>query len=177
MKNKIVIIGAGGHGKVVADAILKQGKFTLLGFFDDNKPINVIYYNGFSVIGKSTDLEKIKTITDFFIVAIGNNEIRKSVYENLKHFIEPAIIIHPSAIISPSVSIEKGTVILANTVINADASIGENCIINSLSLIDHETNVGNNVHISQGTIVGSNVKICDNSITKIGEKIDSFTNY
>jgi sugar O-acyltransferase (sialic acid O-acetyltransferase NeuD family) len=174
MKNTLVIIGAGGHGKVVLETALLQGDYQIAGFIDDAVRVDEI--NGFLRIGTIDELLNQKIKADCFIVAIGNNETRKNLFEKLKSFMKPAIIKHPSAVISVSASIGNGTVILANSVINAGTSIGENCIINSMCLIDHETEIGNHVHISQGTIVGSNVKICDSFSTTIGDKIDSFSN-
>jgi sugar O-acyltransferase (sialic acid O-acetyltransferase NeuD family) len=173
MENKIVIIGAGGHAKVVADAVIKQGQYVIAGFADDAKPLNTVINKRFSVIAKTNEIKKIAGAADYFVIAIGNNKTRSELFELFMDKMKPATIIHPSAVISENVKIGEGTVILANAVINEDSEIGNNCIINSMALIDHETKIGDNVHISQGSIVGSNCDIKPFYSTDLGECIDS----
>ena len=168
MKKTLLIVGSGGHGKVVHEAALLQNAVDILGFADDRN-------TGKHILGTISDFETGKIKADCFIVAIGNNEARKNIYLRLTHYCEPAVIIHPSAVVSSAAGIGKGTVILANAVINAEAYVGENCIINSMSLVDHETQIGNHSHISQGTMVGSNVEIGDCFLSEIGERIKSFS--
>ena len=168
MKKKLVIVGAGGHGKVVKEAALLQMEFDVIGFTDDRE-------SGNEILGTLSDFLSGKINADYFVVAIGNNEARKNIFEKLSVNHEAAVILHPSAVISASAKIGRGTVVLANAVINAEAIIGENCIINSLSLIDHQSFIGNHSHIAQGAIVGSNVKVKDNCTTELGERIKSFS--
>ena len=175
MENKIIIIGAGGHGKVVADAILKQNKYSIAGYADDNIPIGNILNNGYRVICKISEIDKMLTYANYFIVAIGNNNTRSSIYNSLKNKLKPAIIIHPSCILSSNIKLSDGCILLANAVISEDVEIGENCIINSLSLIDHETTINDHVHISQGSIVGSNCKIKSYHTSELGDKIKSYS--
>ena len=127
----VIIIGAGGHAKVIADIIYKSGD-NLIGFLDDNIDLqNKKVFLDKSVIGLVTDCEAIqeKNQEYFFVVGIGNNYIRKEIFEKCRLNYYTAI--HPSAIISNQVQIGKGTVIMANAVINANADIGTNCIINT----------------------------------------------
>ncbi|HQH18290.1 MAG TPA: hypothetical protein PKZ43_01950 [Bacteroidales bacterium] len=173
MKNKIVIIGAGGHAKVVADAVIKQGKYTLAGFVDDDETCIFILNNGFKVIAKTNEIEKIIIAADYFIVAIGDNNIRYKLFKTFKQKMKPATIIHPSAVISQNVKIGEGCAILANAVINEDVEIGNNCIINAMVLIDHETSIGENGHISQGSIIGSNCIVKSFHTSDLGERIKS----
>ncbi|MFA6924327.1 MAG: hypothetical protein WC223_08745 [Bacteroidales bacterium] len=175
MKNKIIIIGAGGHAKVVADAVLKQGQYTIAGFADDTKPLNNILNNGYKVIAKTNEIDKIADIAEYFVVAIGNNKVRSEKYESLKQKIKPAAIIHPAAVLSSNVKIGNGCVVLANAVINEDVEIGSNCIINVMALIDHETKIGEHVHVSQGSIIGSNCVIKSFYTTELGERLKSGT--
>ena len=174
MKNNIVIIGAGGHGRVVLDTILKQGAYHVLGFIDDHIPEGTIF-NGVKVIGNTKNTEWISAGAEFFIVALGNNTLRKNLYDNFKSLLKPATVVHPSAVIADSVAIGLGCMVLANTVIGSNAVIGENCIINVMSLVDHDSQLADHVHVSQGTIIGSNVKVPTLHITKLGERIFSNT--
>jgi len=168
MQKKIIIIGAGGHGKVVADAVLSNGKFILAGFADDNVTISSEVYLSYKVLCK-IDNSEIQRYADGFIVAIGNNEIRKSKYEMLKTKMDPVTVIHSFTHIAGDVILGSGTMILAGAVINPSVKIGENCIINSMSFIDHDTTIGSHSHVGQCAIVGSGNKSEELSDIKQGE--------
>ena len=168
----MLIYGAGGHGKVVAEAAMLAG-FSVVGFIDDNRPSGAKVLKDISIIASSE--EDLSSFGEYFIVAIGDNKVRKQKYNQLVNILKPSIIIHPYAAVSDEANIGAGTVILAGAVINAGVEVGVNCIINSLSLIDHESRIGDNSHIAQGSIIGSNVSLSDESTTSLGERINSFT--
>jgi len=175
IKPKIILIGAGGHGKVLVDAIILQGKYEIAGFVDSKIDIGTEIFRNYRVILQQNELSKISNYADFFIVAIGNNTIREKIYAEAEKYIKPAIIIHPSAIIGSDVSIGDGTVVLINSVINTCSRIGKNAIVNSGVIIDHECTIGSHIHLSIGTLVGSNTVIGDNITTSIGQHIQSFS--
>jgi acetyltransferase EpsM len=137
--NRILIIGAGGHAKAVADTILLQGKYTIAGFLDDKVPKDQVVFRNLRCIGSASEFPKD---ADAFVAAIGNNPIRKKIFECYCARYEGAVILHPLASVSPEAVIGKGTVVLAGAVVAQGAQVGENCILNSLSLVDHETKVG-----------------------------------
>jgi sugar O-acyltransferase (sialic acid O-acetyltransferase NeuD family) len=176
MGNRIAIIGAGGHGKVVCDAILAQNEYVINGFVDVSLPVGTVVINGYQVIANQNNLESLKSQVDFFIVAIGDNKIRNHVFELAKAILKPAIVIHPSAVVGSDVQIGSGTVVLANSVINASSKIGENVIVNSRVVVDHDCVIGNDIHLSIGTMVGSNSKINNGYLSAIGENINAFSN-
>lgn len=171
---KLFIIGAGGHGKVVVDAAIAAG-YKVAGFIDDigEKTAKGIYNIG--IIGPVCDAIKIIGKNDLFVVAIGNNNTRKKIFNKLNGNAKAAIVIHPSAIVSQTVKVGAGSVILPNAVINSGAGIGNNCIINSLSLVDHETVIGSHSHIAQGSIIGSMCVLPEMITTELGQKIKSGT--
>lgn len=175
MKQKIIVIGAGGHGKVVSDAIIAQDKYILVGFVDVLLPIGTEVIGGFKVIEKQENLHLLKSKADVFLVAIGNNKVREVLFHLAAEYLSPAIVIHPSVILGSNVSIGEGTVILANAIISAFSEIGNNTIINASSVVDHECRIGSNCHISIGTMVGSNSVVEDNYTSSIGENISSFS--
>jgi acetyltransferase EpsM len=176
MQKEIIIIGGGGFAKVLIDAIILEAKFKIAGFCIDNIPIGNCIFEKYSVIS-DTKLSSINEINDYyFIIALGDNQIRKRFYQNALLKCKPARIIHPSAIIGSAVEIGNGTVVMANAVINAYSSIGNNTIINTGVIIDHDSKIGNHVHLKIGTLVGGNSDIADNLTTKIGEFINSFSN-
>ena len=172
MTNNLIIVGAGGHGKVVLDAALKQKKYNIIGFADDGKGVGSKVSGDYMVICDNSAVLQMQNI-HYFIVAIGNNTIREKIFNELKDKLKPATIIHTSAVISDNANIQFGTVVLANAVINPGANIGNNCIINAMALVDHDSTIGNNTHLSPGTIVGSHTNIPNNYTSTLGEKIKS----
>lgn len=149
---EIIIIGAGGHAKVVADLILKTGN-KLLGFLDDLSNVDQIF--GFKILGNISKCLEYKDKK--FIIAIGNNYIRKKI--SAEYDLKYISLIHPSACIGLGVSIDEGTAVLANCVINSGAKIGKHCIINTASIIEHDNLVENFAHVSPNACLGGNVQI------------------
>ena len=172
---KIVIIGSGGHGKVVYDAIKQSNEYEVVGFVDAKVPVGTIIMDQQEVRLMQSDLHLISTIADYFIVAVGNNGIRCELFEKALNYAQPATIIHPSAIIGQDVIVEEGSVVLANAVIATESKIGKNTIINAGVIVDHESIVGSHVHLSIGTLVGSNSSIADGLVTSIGHIIPTFS--
>lgn len=158
--NRLIIIGAGGHGKVIADVAIKCG-YRNIKFLDDNIVGNCF---GFPIIGKIKDLENYNDGSTNFIIAIGNNKIRKIIAQKYK--IDWCNLVHPTAVISTNVQLGVGTVIMANAVVNADAKIGNHCIINSSAVVEHDNTIGDFVHISPNVSIAGNVKIGE--LTHIG---------
>lgn len=175
MKKRVAIIGAGGHGKVIADAILKSNSYELVGFVDAKLAIGTNVFGAFKVVATQENIQLIIPQIDCFIIGIGSNEIREIVAASLPNNIEWATIIHPSASISLQTEIGEGSVILANSVINADSKIGRFCIIDSGSIVDHECEIGDFSHLSIGTCVGSNSKISAKTKSDLGQIFQPFT--
>ena len=112
MANRIVIIGAGGHARVVCDAILLAKKYELVGFVDVAVPVGTEIMNGYKVIAAQSELASIKNKADLFIVAIGNNKVRSVLFEQMRSQMLPATVVHPSAVIGSGVVLGAGTVVL-----------------------------------------------------------------
>lgn len=154
---KIILIGAGGHSKSVADSIDKQ-TYELCGFIDENKKGNHL---GLKIFGsKIEDIPNFKNYSYF--VSIGDVFYRKKWYDKLEELgLDIINIIDPSAIISPSAHIGKGNFVGKMVIINADARIGNNNVINSKALIEHECVVGNHNHLSTNSVINGNVIVED----------------
>ena len=166
MKDKIVIIGASGHGKVVAD-ILNGYKEII--FLDDDETKDII--GKYLVAGRSKDIDNYKDECDC-IIAIGNNTIREKIYNKLSKLgINQITLIHPTAVIDKTVVIEEGTVVMANAVLNADVKIGKGCIINTAATIDHDCTINDFVHISPGVKIAGTVDIGKRTWIGIGSSI------
>lgn len=147
---KLIIIGASGHGKVIADIAVKSGYEEII-FLDDNEEIKDCA--GFPVIGKVSEADRFDCDK---IVAIGNAKIREKIQEGLSNV---TTLIHPNAVISRRVKIGEGSVVMAGSVINSDVVIGRGCIINTCSSVDHDCVIKDYVHISVGAHVAGTVTI------------------
>lgn len=149
---KLTIIGASGHGKVVAEVALHCG-YDEIEFLDDNDEVKTC--GKWPVVGKTE--EAAKTKTDLFI-AIGNARVRKALFEK---FGEDRIVtlIHPNSIISESASIGSGSVVMAGVIINPEARIGKGCIINTASSVDHDCVLDDFVHVAVGSHLSGTVRV------------------
>lgn len=148
--NRLTIIGASGHGKVVAD-IAELNGYKEIAFLDDNETVKECA--GWPVIGKSVDAPK----GDVFI-AVGNADTRERLMNQYRDRNLP-VLIHPNAVIADGVKIGEGTVVMAGSVINPGARIGKGCIVNTSSSIDHDCEVGDFVHVSVGAHLCGTVKV------------------
>lgn len=166
---KLIIIGASGHGKVIAN-IAKLNGYTDITFLDDD--LSKKKNGKYDVIGTSSDIDKYRNVDTDFFVGIGNNAIRKKMTEILlEKEIHQPILIHPSAVIDETASIEEGTAVMANVVINADARIGKYCIINTATTVDHDCIIHDYVHLSPGVHVAGTVEIGKSCWIGIGASI------
>ena len=157
-KKRLAILGASGHGKVVADAALK-GEWDEIIFFDDAWP-ELTEVGPWQVIGNSRHLLERSLNFDGAVIAIGNNMIRLEKQHEVEQVgMQLVTIIHPSAIVSSYSKIGIGSVVFAGAVINAFATIGCGCIINTGSTIDHDCVLADGVHISPGAHLAGMVTV------------------
>lgn len=170
---KVIIVGGGGHARVLADLILSDSNLELVGFADDQINAGHEVLPGIKVLCQ-TDPKACSAYAQYFIIGIGNNEVRARLFQQFKTVLQPVVLIHEFSSVSPHAHLGSGTVILAGSVISAGVSIGENVIVNSMSLIDHDTVVGDHVHIAQGCVIGSNALIGSSLMLNLGEKVASF---
>ncbi|REJ08904.1 acetyltransferase [Halobacillus trueperi] len=174
MMNKLLIIGASGHGKVIADIAKKSDEWEQILFIDDKSEQAEML--GYQVVGKVKDAwEYINECA--FVVGIGDNFIRQSLQEDLESKgATIASLVHPSAIIGTDVSIGMGTVVMAGVVINSGTCIGRGCIINTSSSIDHDNTIGNYVHVSPGSHLAGTVNVGKNTWMGIGSVVSNNVN-
>ncbi len=174
MYNKLIIIGAGGHGKVVADIATKTQKYGEIQFLDDN--VDVKECVGFPIVGTSTEAKQYIGEAEFF-VAIGNAKHRKKIMEQLeKNSAVFATLIHPNASVGIEVSIGIGTVVMAGAVVNSDTVIGKGCIINTCASIDHDCCVDDYVHVSVGAHLCGTVKVGEETLIGAGATVKNNVN-
>lgn len=171
MKNKLLIIGASGHGKVVADIALKMNKWQSIAFLDDDESIKSSM--GIKVIGKTDDAFTHINDCDIFL-GLGNNATREKFQEKLEA--EGASIpalIHPTVVVGEQVELASGTAVMAGVVINCCTRIGKGCIINTGATIDHDNVIEDYVHISPGAHLAGTVKVGQGSWLGIGSVISN----
>ena len=150
----LIIIGAGGHGRVIADIAQKSSVYQSIAFLDDG---DAKISMGLPVIGRLSEVEKYIKTADIF-VAIGNSKLREEFTEKLLAMgANVPTLIHPSAVIGSCVEIGVGTAIMAGVVLNPCAKIGKGVIVNTCSSIDHDCIVGDYCHIAVGVRIAGTV--------------------
>lgn len=169
MGKRLLILGAGGHGRVVQEVALSirnqdgEAMYEIVDFLDDNAD---------GAIGKISELEKFKNDYDEVFCGIGNNEMRKNLLETASALgFQIPVLIHPTAYISPSAQIEEGTVIEPKVTVNANAVIHRGCIISVGAIVDHDVVVGECAHVNAGAVCKAGAAVEDLFKLEAGEVI------
>ena len=170
-KPYIIIIGAGGHAKVVAEIIRACNDYNIAGFLDSEKQGEIL--PDISVIGDDAMLPElfergIKTAA----VAVGDNKLREKIAEKIiKMGFELPAIIHPKAFISPTAKIGGGTVVMPGSIIETLAFIEEFAIINTGAIVEHDNIIGKYAHIAPGCSLAGSVKVGERTIVGAGSSV------
>jgi sugar O-acyltransferase (sialic acid O-acetyltransferase NeuD family) len=171
---RVVIIGAGGHARVIADAIhaceAKHRGIRLVGYLEDDRGHVGRKNLGKCVLGHIRDL----TVTphDAVVIGIGDNRIRRKLFRDLSTQGEKIMtVVHPQATVARDVKMGRGTVVFAGVVINSGASIGNNVILNTGCSVDHDCAVNSHAHICPGVHLGGGVRIGEGVLVGIGSSI------
>lgn len=159
---KLAVIGAGGHGKVVAELAAALGTYGEIVFLDDRAQGSV---NGFPVIGTTLLLENSLSPEQFDIaVAVGNNRIRRQIAEKAAALgFSLPVLIHPGAYVSPSATVGQGSVVMAKAVVQAGSVLKDGVIVNTAATVDHDCLLDAFVHISPGAHLSGNTHIGEES--------------
>jgi sugar O-acyltransferase (sialic acid O-acetyltransferase NeuD family) len=157
---RLLIVGAGGHGRSVAEAAMRSGQYALAGFVDDGLSLGSPIWHT-SVVGSTANLNACSALCDKVVVAIGNNALRESLVTQLIGLgFELTTVIHPKAIVSPSAVIGQGCAIMAGAIVGTEAQLGLGVIVNCGSVVDHHATVhdfghlGVNACMAGGTSLG-----------------------
>lgn len=154
---RLAILGASGHGKVVADAAIAAG-WGEIRFFDDAWP-TLKQIGPWFVVGATEELLQDSENVNGAIVAIGDNETRLAKMRQIGAGVPWVSIVHPAAVVSPYALIGVGSVVFAGAIVNAFAQLGMGCIVNTGATIDHDCNLGDGVHVSPGANLGGGVVV------------------
>ena len=159
---KLLILGAGGYGKTVADVAQQLGWYDKIAFLDDVK-------NGKpGILGNCDEVYAFADETTEVYPAFGNNEVRMTWLARLiANAIPVATLVHPDAYVSPTASLGTGVVVLPKAVVNTGVTVKSGCIVNIGALIDHDSVIEAGCHLAPGAIVKAENRI------PAGSKIDS----
>jgi sugar O-acyltransferase (sialic acid O-acetyltransferase NeuD family) len=173
-RQRVLILGAGGHAQVVADILRQaaaQGQaIEPLGFLDDAPALRGTLIQGLPVLGEIQDLAALPH--DAVIVAIGDNATRRRLFVRLQAMGECfAVARHPRSIIAPDVVIGPGAMICAGVIINPASVVGVNALLNTGCTVDHHNRVGDHAHIAPGAHLGGEVWVGEGALVGIGAVI------
>jgi sugar O-acyltransferase (sialic acid O-acetyltransferase NeuD family) len=171
---RVVIVGAGGHAQVIADAILSRScpgvDLTLAGFLDDNPDLRGSLLLGARVLGSIGQLGEVEH--DAIVLGIGDNTIRARLFTQLqwrgRQFVS---VVHQRATLAADVQLGAGTVVFAGAVVNTGSIIGPNVIINTGATVDHHTQIGAHAHIAPGVHLGGAVSVGVGTLVGIGSSV------
>lgn len=160
VKTLLLVLGAGGHGRSVAEAAELSGQFEVVGFLDDALPADTSVLNS-AVLGPMANMGDHRTAVDQAIVAIGNNAVRERLMQQLALTgFALATVVHPRAIVSPSAVLSVGSAVLAGAIVGTEARLGVGAIVNCGAVVDHHATVedyghlGVNASMAGGSVLG-----------------------
>ncbi len=167
-RHGIILVGGGGHAKVVFDA-LRAADAAVLGFVDDRRDC--------PLSGQLEHLGPIESLGDGaeVIIAIGDVATRRGVLvrmlERLGGVRVTGPVIHPSAVVSPSAALGEGVLIGPGVIVNADARIESHAIVNSGAIVEHDCRVGENAHVAPGCVLGGGVVVGEDTLVGLGARV------
>ena len=159
---RVAVLGAGGHGKVLSDAVLAEGTKDLVGFFDEDEEKVGSKILGYPVWGWNSDRDSLmaKHRIDALAIGIGNNYLRARKFSELRDSgYQICRVIHPAATVSRSAELGEGVVVFAGAVINAGSVLQENVCVNTSASVDHDNWLGSHSQIMPGAVLAGNVRV------------------
>lgn len=187
---RLLVVGAGGHGRSVAEAVLLSCDFELIGFLDDVPSSRGGEVWGLPLLGSVNAFADYADLASHAVVAIGNNTLRKKLCEQLQAAgFALASVIHPRAIVSPRAQLGDGVAVMAGAVVGTEAVLGQGVIVNCGAVVDHHAQVqdfghlgvnacmaggsilGNLAWMQAGSSIGYGVQLASGAVLKPGEAI------
>lgn len=169
----VVILGAGGHGKVVLDILRAQRQHHVVGFLDADPALSGTKVGGIEVLGAVNLLARLKPQrVRGAIVAIGDNRTRRRYADEvLACGLELISAVHPSAVVASGATLDAGVVVAAGAVVGVEARIGRDAVINTGALVDHECVIGPASHICPGVALAGRVEVGAEAFIGIGARV------
>ncbi len=170
---KIVVVGAGGHGRVVLEIVRLAGKHEPVGFLDADVARAGAQVDGLPILGSVNLLPKLaRQDIRGAVIAIGDNRVRLShAALVLAAGLELVSAVHPAAIVSPLGRVGRSVVVAGGAFVGTAADVGDLAIINSLAVVDHECVIGRGVHICPGALLAGRVEVQEGAFVGLGAKV------
>jgi len=158
----ILLLGAGGHARACIDVIEREGRFTVEGLIGRPEEVGTRVL-GYPVVGTEADLSALASERKYALIAVGqlttpDQRIRLFELARAYEYTLP-VIISPHAHVSRHASLAVGTIVMHGAVVNAGATVGRNCILNSLSLVEHDAVIADHCHISTAAAINGSVRV------------------
>jgi sugar O-acyltransferase (sialic acid O-acetyltransferase NeuD family) len=150
-KPRLLIVGAGGHGWSLAEAVLMVDQFNLVGFLDDGAFVRGEAVLGFPVLGPATAFENYESHATHAVVAIGSNVLRQKLFAQLQAAgFALTTVIHPKAIVSPRALLGSGVAVMVGAILGTEAMLSQGAIVNCGAVVDHDAQVHDFSHLVWG---------------------------
>lgn len=170
----VVIIGAGGHGRVVRDILRAAGRDRVVGFLDADPGLIGQTIADVPVLGPGNLLGRLRSERGVrgAIVAIGDNRVRRRYLDEIVAAgLEPISALHPSAILSPNVKVGRNVVICAGAIVATDSTIGDSVIVNTGAQVDHECAISAGVHLAPASALAGRVNVGGDAFVGLGARV------
>ena len=172
MSTKLVIFGAGGHARVVANAIQAEKANEITFFADIKIPSGSAMLAGRPIRSEADGFAAGEAGVKHAFVAIGSNALRARVASQvLEAALELIVVVHPSAMLASEVRIGAGTFVSAGAILNPNAVVGRNSIVNTAAVIEHDCRIGDNCHVGPGAVLCGGVHVGDGSLVGAGATV------
>jgi UDP-perosamine 4-acetyltransferase len=173
---KAVLIGAGGHARVVLDAARAAGAFEIVAVLDANADRKGASLDGLEIVGDESEITALRGRgVNAALLGVGSvdvGDVRRRLFARISGMgLELPVVRHPTAVVSPSVTIGPASVVFANATINPGARIGLNVIINTAAIVDHDVQIGDHAHVSPGAHLAGGVTVGEGSHIGIGATV------
>lgn len=174
MAGKIAIVGAGGHGRVVLDILVRAGGHEVVGFIDSNAKLVGRRVDGCPILGTVDDLPRLRETAGIegVVIAIGDNGVRRAFADRAeREGFELVNAIHPSANLARNVTLGRNLVIAAGALVCAHCHVGDSVILNTGSIVDHESMIGPGAHVCPGARLAGRVTVEAGAFVGIGATV------
>jgi sugar O-acyltransferase (sialic acid O-acetyltransferase NeuD family) len=168
---RLLVIGAGGYGRAVAEAVQTRGTDSVVGFVDDRWP-DLPPVWGIPVVGRLADLPGLRHLADAVVLAIGDNQARAAAFACAESCGFPlSTVVHPWARVSPSAVLGRGVGVMAGAIVGTEVLLGDGAIVNAGVVLDHHAQIGRFGHLSVGACVGGGASLADGAWLHAGNSL------